>query len=162
MIGVILKTILERFEEKYEAVTESGCWLWTAAVWGNERYGCFGYEGKMQSAHKLSLLLYKGIESSSDVHVCHKCDVTLCVNPEHLFIGSHSDNMKDMVEKGRHRTGREKLTEDDKEFARRMRTEGLEVKKIAEIFNIDRGYASKLLKGCQPKSTRKVNKSLTR
>lgn len=115
----------------------------------------------MQSAHKLSLLLYKGIESSSDVHVCHKCDVTLCVNPEHLFIGSHSDNMKDMVEKGRHRTGREKLTEDDKEFARRMRTEGLEVKKIAEIFNIDRGYASKLLKGCQPKSTRKVNKSLT-
>lgn len=132
----------------------------------NERYGAFWVDdtfnnGRMTGAHRASIYLYKGIKADTGESVCHKCDNTLCVNPDHLFIGSHTDNMKDMAEKGRHRTGREKLTADDKEAARRMRTEGLEVKKIAEIFNIDRGYASKLLKGCQPKSTRKVNKSLT-
>lgn len=150
-----MKTVLERFEEKYEPVTESGCWIWTAALWSGGRYGCFGYKGKMQSAHKLSLLLYKGISTDDKSHVLHKCDNTLCVNPDHLFIGSHTDNMQDMVKRGRHRSGREKLSDADKEKAKQMRTDGVEVKEIAELFNIDKGHASRLVKGCQPKSTRK-------
>ena len=161
-----MKNILKRFEDKYEAVTESGCWIWTAALWMNERYGAFWVDdtfnnGRMTGAHRASIYLYRGIKAQSSESICHKCDNTLCVNPDHLFIGSHTDNMKDMVSKGRHKSGREKLSDYDKEKAKQMRREGLEVKKIAEFFGIDRGYTSLLVKGCQPKSTRKGKKHLT-
>lgn len=159
-----MKNILKRFENKYEVVTESGCWIWTAAVWMNGRYGAFWVDdifnnGRMTSAHRAAIYLYKGIKANTNESVCHRCDNTLCVNPDHLFLGSRADNMKDMVNKGRHKSGREKLSESDKEKAQQMRKEGYEVKKIAEIFNIDRGYASKLVKGCQPKSTRKAKQA---
>lgn len=91
-------TELEKFEARFEPVTESGCWLWTGAVWGGGRYGCF--RGK-ESAHKASLRLYQGKPTSKDEHVCHKCDVTLCVNPDHLFVSDMSGNMLDQVKKGR-------------------------------------------------------------
>jgi uncharacterized UBP type Zn finger protein len=148
-----MKTELEKFEEKYQAVTESGCWIWMAALWSQDRYGCFGSRGKMESAHKVSLRLYKGIDAPPNISVCHTCDVSLCVNPEHLFVGTHTDNMRDMVKKGRHKNPKQKLSSEDLEKARTMRREGMQVKQIAQHFGMDRGHMSTLLKGCLPKGT---------
>jgi len=94
-----MKTLLERFNEKWIPVTESGCWIWTAFV--NEKgYGKFTNNGKTYRSHRLSYELYIG-EIPDGLYVCHECDNTFCVNPNHLFLGSQLDNIHDMLNKGR-------------------------------------------------------------
>jgi len=73
--------------------TNGGCWLWPVA----KGYGC--YRGKRPS--RLSYEAFKG-PIPEGLFVCHTCDVTQCVNPDHLWVGTASDNSLDMVKKGRH------------------------------------------------------------
>jgi len=94
----INKTSKQRFEEKFIPVPESGCWLWTAGL-NKSGYGLF-YLNWAMTAHRASYALYKG-EIPDGLYVLHKCDVKCCVNPDHLFIGTHSDNMKDYADKRR-------------------------------------------------------------
>ena len=148
MTGKRNRPILERFEEKF--TKSAGCWEWHAAHHGRG-YGFF-HMGKTNNsrrqeyAHRMSYKLYVG-DLEDYESVCHKCDNPRCVNPDHLFKGSHMDNMKDMREKGRYKNGREKLTSLDREFAVFMREHGVMVKDIAEHLNIDRGHASRISRG---------------
>ena len=78
-----------------------GCWLWTAGV---DAYG-YGQIARANSrgpikAHRAMWMLVHGPISSAQ-HVLHKCDVTRCVNPDHLFLGDQATNMKDAAAKGR-------------------------------------------------------------
>jgi hypothetical protein len=86
-------------------IADNGCWLWTGAKKNpgsrSLAYGWVTYGGKQMNAHRASWLIHNG-EIPSGLFVCHKCDVPHCVNPEHLFLGTSSDNMKDMWNKGRH------------------------------------------------------------
>lgn len=77
-----------------------GCWHWTAAVIKAVGYGRFGFGDTVDYAHRASWRIFRGPIPVGAL-VCHKCDVRRCVNPSHLFIGSHSDNMKDASKKGR-------------------------------------------------------------
>jgi hypothetical protein len=74
------------------------CWLWT----GNKSrvYGAFGINGKMIKAHRISWEMSNG-PIPEGLCVLHKCDVPLCVNPGHLFLGTFGDNNRDREEKGR-------------------------------------------------------------
>jgi len=95
----------EKFDERYEIVSESGCWIWTGWQVG-KRYGKFwmkvpSSKGKHVLAHRYSYTRFHG-QIPSDKHVCHRCDVPLCVNPDHLWLGTHQDNMADMAAKNRH------------------------------------------------------------
>lgn len=82
----------------------SGCWLWTGAS-RDDRYGRFGVDAKTHRyAHRFSWELAHGTIPDGML-VCHKCDTPSCVNPSHLFLGTHSDNGKDMSRKGRARGG---------------------------------------------------------
>lgn len=98
-----LKTVKERFEEKF-IKTNGGCWEWTAGLrYYNQRsksYGSFRANGKTYNSHRFSYELYIG-EIPAGLLICHKCDNTICVNPDHLFTGSLKDNMQDMIKKGR-------------------------------------------------------------
>ncbi len=96
----------------------SDCWLWLGATWGNNHYGAVRYDGRMQSAHRVSWQLWRGIIPNGKL-ILHKCDVSTCVNPNHLYIGDYSDNMRDMNMRGRtnhepknvgERNGQAKLT----------------------------------------------------
>ncbi len=139
------RSMLDRFEEKFMPVTESGCWIWIAS--SHERgYGLFHTgrdirKGKMEFAHRVSYELYKGYQPTADDSVCHKCDNPFCVNPDHLFIGTHQDNMSDMASKGRTKLAKLRLTEDD---VIRIIEYPANNKTTAEKFGIDGGYCSRL------------------
>lgn len=93
------KTTLERFEAKFEPCPITGCWLWNASTYPYG-YGRFHLDGKTQYAHRVSYQLYVG-EIPAGLFVCHKCDVKWCVKPDHFFIGTSADNMRDKTSKGR-------------------------------------------------------------
>lgn len=77
-----------------------GCWAWDRGL-KESGYGVARTHEKTITAHRLSYLAFNG-EIPAGLCVLHKCDVRVCVNPEHLFLGTHRDNAQDMVRKGRH------------------------------------------------------------
>lgn len=87
-------------DDFWDLVAKSdGCWLWQGRLDKNG-YGNFCMEYKNWFAHRLAYTFVKG-PIPDDMVVCHQCDVPDCVNPNHLFLGTQQDNVKDMVFKGR-------------------------------------------------------------
>lgn len=97
-------TASERFWAKVDKT--GSCWLWTGAV-DRDGYGSFTafFDGqkKFLRAHRFAYQLCKG-EIAHGLFVCHSCDVPLCVNPDHLWLGTPADNVSDMLAKKRHLT----------------------------------------------------------
>lgn len=92
----------KRFWSKVNKKNPSDCWEWTAGKFQNG-YGSFRFKGCSHGSHRVSFTLNCG--NPNDVLILHKCDNRLCVNPSHLFSGTHCDNMADMKTKGRSASG---------------------------------------------------------
>ena len=114
MIKPITKmTLNERFDAKWMPEPNSGCWLWIAGMQG--AYGWF-WNRSPELAHRVAWTFHRG-DIPEGSHVLHRCDTPLCVNPDHLFLGTQVDNNRDREAKGRGRPlrgekhGMAKLTE---------------------------------------------------
>jgi len=94
--GLSLRDMIERDSIP---VTECGCWIWLGALSGG-RYGGIKVSGRVVRTNRAAWIAYHGNEPSN-LHVLHHCDMPLCVNPDHLFLGTHQDNMDDKERKGR-------------------------------------------------------------
>lgn len=89
----------QRFWNKVNKQTIDGCWEWIGCK-DRLGYGRLMYWGTLTLAHRFSWELHNK-KIPKGLNVLHKCDNRKCVNPEHLWLGTHRDNMEDMVKKGR-------------------------------------------------------------
>jgi len=127
------------------------CWLWT----GSKCRGGYGVHGgkyiNEKRVHRHSWTLHNG-EIQEGINVLHKCDVRNCVNPDHLFLGSHADNMKDMKIKGRRKgvnsgenNGRAKLNNKKADEIRELYKKGLSQQEIAVMYGVSQPQISKVI-----------------
>lgn len=128
----------KRFKSKMFFYKTNDCITWKGSI-RKSGYGAFNYFGKTIGAHRAAYLLFVG-EIGNGLMVCHRCDNRSCVNINHLFLGSHQDNMNDMKEKKRHSYGvkniKNKLNESQiREIKRKLKmNEG--AFKISKEFNV--------------------------
>ena len=128
------------------------CWLWSGTV-SDSGYGVISDSSghpRVKKVHRVVYAHFVG-EIPNGMMVCHRCDVPLCVNPEHLWLGTNADNMRDMGEKGRslfHKRnfvgenhGNSKLTESQVRAIRQRRADGLTFAAIGAEFNISTSSA---------------------
>ena len=123
-------TFKGRYHEK-----SNGCWVWKNSK-STCGYGRIWYNNKQWSAHRLSYTLHKG-SIMSGLFVCHTCDNPPCINPNHLFLGTHGDNMQDMMKKGRGNIA--KLSTTDKDSIKQMDKFGISYEDIAKHFSVSIG-----------------------
>lgn len=88
--------IMQRIEKKVERIPFSGCWIWTGSV-RRDGYPRMGANGRTR---KVSQVVYEVmIGRRGGLHVLHLCDEALCVNPAHLSLGTHRENMQQKLER---------------------------------------------------------------
>lgn len=144
-----------RFWAKVDKRGPDDCWLWIARC-NAQGYGKFSLPVQRKTgAHRFSWELAHGRPVPAGLFVCHSCDNPPCVNPAHLWIGTHTDNMRDMVEKGRlhggrgvrgNRNPRARLTSGDVEIIREMKG-ALSPHDIAARFGVGRSHVLKIQNG---------------
>jgi hypothetical protein len=91
-----------RFWSQVARDSDSKCWEWQAGL-NKQGYGMMRFDGPPENAHRISWKLANGRNIPPGMCVMHSCDNRRCVNPAHLSLGTHEQNMADMVAKGRSR-----------------------------------------------------------
>lgn len=140
------KTTEQRFWDKVEKT--DNCWNWLGTK--SRGYGFISVCGKMIQAYRYSYMLHYG-EIKSGLEICHKCDNPSCVNPSHLFMGTHKDNMRDARHKGQfalERNGRAKHTLKEVEIIKKMyKTGKYSQRKLGEMFGVSHTNIYAIMKG---------------
>jgi hypothetical protein len=147
MIGV------ERFWAKVDKT--EGCWEWTGCLNG-DGYGNYRLKNRLMFSHRYSYIIHHPLTidllEHREIYVLHKCDNPKCVNPSHLFLGSQSDNMRDMTAKGRgiqmngERHHKTTLTEAQvQEIRGRWLSGGITQLKLANEYRVSKATLNKII-----------------
>lgn len=132
------------------AIRDDGCWMFTGA-WNKDRYGVMRYNGETKGAHVVSYEIHIGLVPKG-LNVCHSCDNPWCVNPEHLYADTQSNNVQLAIDKGRkpilrgEQCGAAKLKQDDVIHIRQLAASGVAHREIGEIFLVGREAIGKIVR----------------
>jgi len=138
-----LRGLAARIEAYGEPEPNTGCWLWTRQTHRSGGYGRMTVDGKKRPAHRVSYEVFIG-PIPDGLFVLHRCDQPACVNPDHLFLGTHEDNMRDMVRKNRHH-GYPRLTKQQVIEIRRAHRDGERGASLARRFGVVHGTITLLI-----------------
>ena len=133
-----------------KGVQPNGCWLWLGKP-SPSGYCRVHVSGRQMYAHRVAYQIVHGAIPKEMV-ICHKCDVPRCVNPDHLFMGTHSDNVADKVAKKRHRYGAKhwlsKLTDEEVATIREEYVSGgVSQQILANKYKVSRSRISHIVTG---------------
>lgn len=135
------------------------CWIWIGYC-DYKGYGSIRLNNKNVLAHRLSISIYQKAPVDNDKVVLHLCDNPSCVNPIHLLIGNHQDNMDDMKSKKRHTFGETKynsiLTVEKVVKARKMALKGFTTAEISRFFNVKHETIRQAINGLSWKSVNSI------
>ncbi len=143
----------ERFWEKVQKDSDDKCWKWIGGKFSNG-YGQFYKNPCKITAHRFSYELANG-EIDKNLKVCHTCDNPICVNPNHLFVGTQKDNIQDMIKKKRHNfndaiginNGRSIVNEVEvKEIRQKYKEGNISYKKLAKKYNLSETQTMRIVK----------------
>lgn len=152
--------VLMRIRDRSAMEPNTGCWLWLGQV-NSRGYGKIWIGSRADGSRRCAVTHRAAYEAthgviSEGLILRHKCDVALCVNPDHLVPGTHQENMDDMVVRGRSKMGRRchrKLSDNDVCAIRSA--EGLQ-REIAVKYNITQSAVSQIKRGIRFASVREV------
>jgi hypothetical protein len=147
------KPVAERFWSKVDKKGPLDCWEWTAGL-RRHGYGQFNVDTGRRSrpAHRIAWELHYG-PIHEGLHVLHRCDNPPCCNPAHLFLGTHIDNVADMMAKKRNwtprgdKSGMAKLSQDDIAYLFERTRAGDAQARLAEHFGVSSSTISRILSG---------------
>lgn len=129
-----------------KTVNHRGCWIWPGK---KGKYG-HGVTSHSKLVHRLSYEAFKG-PIPEKIFVCHVCDDGSCYNPDHLFLGTQTDNMRDCAKKGRRtpckgsKNGKAKLSEYDVLQIREKSAKGMTNTEIAKEYHVGDGWISQIV-----------------
>lgn len=127
------KALLKARFDKNVIRKKDGCWNFKI-LRTKKGYGRFTFRGKVFSAHRVSWVLYNGIIPDKQM-VLHKCNNRQCVNPDHLYLGNHKDNMQDKANRFL-RSVRRKLSDKQVYEVRDLLKLGIPLRQIGRKYNI--------------------------
>jgi HNH endonuclease len=134
---------------KYVNKQEDGCWIWTGAE--TKGYGKFRIGKTNLNAQRASWILFRGVkEEIKGKNVCHTCDTPLCVNPEHLFVGTTQDNVDDKMKKGRYKPVvgvNQKNAKLDDDKVRQIRAGIMTIRAMAKHFGVSLSLIKEIRSG---------------
>ena len=139
MIPRVVRLPLREKLDRNKVVTETGCWEWPGVV-NRKGYGMAWCRDQQRPVlcHRAAYRLWVG-DIPGGLLVCHTCDNRRCFNPDHLFLGTFSDNMRDALAKGRLHTNHPKVRKLSSESAVLIKSligQGVGVTELARRFNI--------------------------
>ena len=149
------KIEIKRFWDYVKIISIFNCWEWQAGCF-DSGYGQYRVGDKKIRAHRYAYELFYG-SIPDDLCVCHHCDNVVCVNPLHLFLGTHKDNSQDRERKGRgarnlrpqpgELNGSAKLTWVEVEKIRELQGQGIGYQKLSHLFGICKSQIGNIIKG---------------
>lgn len=130
--------VADRFWSKVDYGPRDRCWLWRGGICG-KGYGNFGLNRngeKMVMAHRMSWRLVYG-DIPAGLFICHKCDNPRCVNPFHLFPGTRTENVQDMIRKKRDKNSKKTHCKYGHEFKPENTLKGSKGQRQCRICKLD-------------------------